>query len=469
MNGNRIETDSLGDKLVPHEAYYGAQTQRAIENFPFPQHSVPKSLIRTLGLVKYACAVVNRDLGRFHAGKRPLNDPQVQAILDACREVQSGAFAEQFLISTFQTGSGTSTHVNVNEVIANRAIELAGGDRYSAEKMIHPLDHVNLGQSSNDVFPTAIHVAMATAVRQELIPALAGLNHSLQRQMHRCHDAVKIGRTHLMDATPIRVSDELSGFARQVELAGDRAAVGMAELLPLAIGGTAVGTGLNTTREFGARVAAILESETQIPFVEARNHFEACAARDSIVSAHGQLCTIAVSLFHIADNLRWLASGPRCGFGELTLPKLQPGSSLMPGKANPVICESVMQVAARVLGNNHTVGFAGATGGHFQLNVMMPILAHASLESIDLLAIAARNLDEKCVQALEVNRERCSELVERSTALVTALTPLIGYDAAANIAAEALRTGKTIRQVCHERSIAPATEIDRILDAVVNP
>jgi len=434
----------MGDVQVPADAYYGAQTQRAVENFPISHRPLPTALIRALGLVKAASAAVNRDLGK-------LSSEIAGPIIEAAREVAAGRFDDQFPVDVYQTGSGTSSNMNANEVISNRAIELRGGNRFDAKKSVHPNDHVNLGQSSNDIFPTAIHVAVGVAIALELIPALEGLQSVLADKARQWDDIVKIGRTHLADATPIRLGQEFSGYARQLELAVERARRAMAAVTELPVGGTAVGTGINTHPTFGARVAAQLARDTGVPFVEANNHFEANTNRDGLVECSGQLRAIAVSLFTVANNIRWLGCGPRCGFYEVMLPDRQPGSSIMPGKVNPVMCESLMQVAARVIGNDQTVAFSAATGSQFELNTMMPVMAVAALESVQLLASAVTAFVEFCARDMEANRDGCVAQVERSLAMVTSLNPLIGYDAAAAIAKEAFHGGKTVRELCLEK------------------
>jgi fumarate hydratase class II len=338
--------------------------------------------------------------------------------------------------------------MNANEVISNRAIELAGGDRFQPKKSVHPNDHVNMGQSTNDIFPTAIHVAVGQAIHTELIPALKRLHSVLLDKARSWDDIIKIGRTHLADATPIRLGQEFSGFARQMELSLERAHRAVWDVLELPVGGTAVGTGINTHPRFGAAVAQILARETGLQFIEARNHFEANANRDSLVECSGQIRTIAVSLYSVANNIRWLGSGPRCGFYEIMLPDRQPGSSIMPGKVNPVMCESMMQVAATVIGNDLTLAFAGATGGQFELNIMMPVIGLSVLESAELLTAAINAFVDFCAQDMEANRAQCERQVEQSLAMVTSLNPLIGYDAAAAIAKEAFHTGKTVRELC---------------------
>jgi fumarate hydratase class II len=465
MSDFRIEKDSMGDVRVPAQAYYSAQTQRAVENFPISGWTLPPPLIHALGLVKLACATANRDLGKLtKTGKNKLSDQQVEKLLAACREVAEGKFDGQFPIDVFQTGSGTSSNMNTNEVIANRAIELLGGDRFQKEKPVHPNDHVNMGQSTNDIFPTAIHVAVACEIKNDLIPGLQKLGDVLTQKANEWDQIIKIGRTHLADATPIRLGQEISGLARQLELSVQRAQKAIEPILELPAGGTAVGTGINTHPEFGRRVAAVLAKETGIPFIEAVNHFEGNAQRDGLVECHGHLRTIAVSLFNVANNIRWLGSGPRCGFFEVKLPDRQPGSSIMPGKVNPVMCESLMQVAARVIGNDQALAFSGATGGQFQLNIMMPVMGHAALESVALLASSCRAFVEFCALEMEANREACEASVEDSLAMVTSLNPHIGYERAAAIAKKAFASGKTIRQVCQEERVLPEETLQQALD-----
>jgi fumarate hydratase class II len=465
MTNFRIEKDSMGDVQVPAQAYYGAQTQRAVENFPISGWDLPPPLIQALGLVKLACATANRDLGKLtKTGKNRLNDQQVEKLLASCREVSEGKFDNQFPIDVFQTGSGTSSNMNANEVIANRAIELLGGDRFQKDKPVHPNDHVNMGQSTNDIFPTAIHVAVAVQIKNHLGPALERLRNVLAQKAAEWDKIIKIGRTHLADATPLRLGQEIGGFAYQLQLSMQRAARAMEAICELPAGGTAVGTGINTHPEFGRRVAEVLAKETGIPFIEAKNHFEANAQRDGLVECHGQLRTIAVTLFNIANNIRWLGSGPRCAFYELKLPDRQPGSSIMPGKVNPVMCESMMQVAARVLGNDQTLAFSGATGGQFQLNIMMPVMGHATIESVQLLAAATTAFVDFCAIEMEANPEACEASVEKSLSMVTSLNPHIGYEKAAAMAKEAFKSGKTIRELCREQNILPEATLKSALD-----
>jgi fumarate hydratase class II len=465
MSDFRIERDSMGEVQVPAKAYYGAQTQRAVENFPISDWSLPVAMLHAMGLVKYACGVANRDLGKLTgSGKKTLDDEQVAAMLKACREVAEGLLDGEFPVDVFQTGSGTSSNMNVNEVIANRAIEILGGDRFAAEKPVHPNDHVNMGQSTNDTFPTAIHVAAGTEIKNDLIPALQRFADTLAQKAKEWDQVIKIGRTHLMDATPLRLGQEIGGLARQLELSVQRAGEAIDAVLELPVGGTAVGSGINTHPEFGRRVSAVLAEETGIAFVEAADHFEANAQRDALVACHGQLRTIATTLFNVSNNIRWLGSGPRCGFYELILPSRQPGSSIMPGKVNPVMCESMMQVAARVMGNDQTVAMSGAAGGQFQLNIMMPIMGHATLESIRLMAAVSRAFVDFCAEGMEANVESCESAVEDSLSMVTSLNPHIGYEAAAKMAKEAFASGKTIRELCREQGVLPEATLNEALD-----
>ena len=465
MTDYRVERDSMGEVRLPKSAYYGAQTQRAVDNFPISGRTLPAEMIHAMGLVKWAAGTANRDLGRLTgSGKNPLDDPQVDALLAACREVAAGKLDDQFPVDVYQTGSGTSSNMNANEVIANRAIELAGGDRFAAEKPIHPNDHVNLGQSTNDTFPTAIHVAASVAIHERLIPALKKCHRLLVDKAAKWQEILKIGRTHLADATPLSLGQEIGSLARQLELSADRANSAMRALRELPVGGTAVGSGINTHPEFGRRVCELLAEETGIELVEAADHFEASAARDALVECHGQLRSVAATLFAVANNVRWLGSGPRCGFYELKLPDLQPGSSIMPGKVNPVLCESLMQASARVMGNDQTIALCGAAGGQFQLNVMMPVMADVLLESIGLLAGASGAFGDLCLAGIEPNREACEAAVEKSLSLATGLNPYIGYEQASALAKEAFQTGKTIRQLCREKQILPDDQLAKALD-----
>jgi fumarate hydratase class II len=451
----RDEKDTMGVVRVPENAYYGAQTQRAAENFPIGGLRMQPAFIHALALIKAAAAEVNRRIG--------LLDPERSgAIAAAAREVQEGKWDDQFVVGVFQTGSGTSSNMNVNEVVASRANELLTG-RKGGKSPVHPNDHVNLGQSSNDAVPSAIHIAALTAIRKRLVPALRRLHETLSAKADAFSDVRKIARTHLQDAVPMTLGQEFSGYARQVELGIERLAAVEPRLAELALGGTAVGTGVNAHPEFAAETIAWISRETGIEFREARNHFEAQAARDAAVEASGALKTVAVSLAKIANDVRWLGSGPRCGLGEIALPSLQPGSSIMPGKVNPVIPEAVLQVAAQVVGNDTTITFSGQAG-NFELNVMLPVIAYNLLLSIGLLADAAVSLADRCIAGIAANREVCSASIEKSLALATGLVPRIGYDRAAAIAQKAYDSGRTIREVLTAEGILPKEEIDQLLD-----
>ncbi|OEU78558.1 MAG: aspartate ammonia-lyase [Desulfobacterales bacterium C00003060] len=453
----RIERDTMGEVQVPADAYYGAQTQRAADNFPVSGIRFPRIFVKALGLIKKYAAQVNAELG--------LLDPKIaRAVMAVADEVATGRLDEQFVVDVFQTGSGTSTNMNVNEVIAAKANELITGKR-DAKKPIHPNDHVNMGQSSNDVIPTAIHIASLTAIAEDLIPALQILCESLRRKSEAFDSIVKIGRTHLQDAVPIRLGQEFSGYAHQVKLCIRRVQTVRESLSELALGGTAVGTGLNTEREFASRVIDLISQETGCQFTEAENHFEAQAAQDAAVETSGALKTVAVSLLKIANDIRWLSSGPRCGLGEINIPALQPGSSIMPGKVNPVIPESVIQVAAQVIGNDMAITIGGQ-GGNFDLNVMLPLIAHNLLLSIKILGSAARIFAQKCINGITANEARCRELIENSLAMSTALTPIIGYEKAAAIAGKAYAAGKTVREVAMEDRILPGEQLRDLLDPV---
>lgn len=462
---HRIEKDSMGDVQVPADAYYGAQTQRAVENFPVSGWTLDPAMIAAMGRVKYACGVANRDLGKLTgSGKNPLSDAQVTSMLTAAQDVIEGKLNDQFPIDVFQTGSGTSSNMNVNEVIANRAIEIDGGDRFAATKPIHPNDHVNMGQSTNDTFPTAIHVAVAIEIRNSLIVALERLESVLTQKAKDWDQIIKIGRTHLADATPLRLGQEFGGFARQITLSIARAKTALDAVLELPVGGTAVGSGINTHPEFGSRVSASLADQTGIAFIEAVNHFEGNAQRDGLVECHGSLKTIASTLFNVSNNIRWLSSGPRCGFNEVILPTRQPGSSIMPGKINPVMCESMMQLTARVMGNDQTITICGAAGGQFQLNIMMPVMGHTVLESIALLSRGTQAFIDFCALEMEANEIACNAAVEKSLSMCTSLNPYIGYEKAAALAKEAFKSGKTIRELCIEKEILPEDQLNEALD-----
>ncbi len=441
----------MGPMTVPAEALYGASTQRAVLNFPISGNGLPPQLIHAYGLIKKAAAETNGGLGM-------LAEDVSGVIVTAAAEVAAGGHDGQFPVDVYQTGSGTSTNTNVNEVIVRRCEQLGVS--------VHPNDHVNLGQSSNDTFPTAIHVAAAVEIRNRLIPALVGLAGALENKAKEFHHVLKIGRTHLMDATPVRLGQEFGGWARQADLSAKRARKALDCLIQLPLGGTAVGTGLNTHPDFAAKAISRLAAETGIPFREAENHFEAQAAKDGCVEAHGQLSTIAVSLHKIASDIRLLSSGPRCGLGEIHLPATQPGSSIMPGKVNPVMSESVTMVAARVAGNQTTIAWCGV-GGFLELNVSMPLLAACLLESIGLLANVTEAFRERCVQGIEADEERCDELIELSLSMVTALAPRIGYDRAAAIAKESVSSGRTVREICEgslEALGLTAEELVELLD-----
>ena len=453
----RMERDSMGEMSVPASALYGASTQRAVLNFPVSGWRFSRPFIRALGLLKWAAAQANHDLGLLDAERSAL-------IVQAAEEVVEGKLDEHFPLDIFQTGSGTSTNTNANEVISNRCCQLAG-QPIGARNPVHPNDHVNMGQSSNDVIPSAIHISGAEQLRHCLIPALEKLGDALGAKAKEFHDVIKIGRTHLMDATPVRLGQEFGGYAQQVRYGKRRAEQAITALQELALGGTAVGTGLNRHLQFPRKVMHHLEQRTGIAFREAQDHFEAQGAKDGVVEASGLLKTIAVSLFKIANDIRLLSSGPRCGIGEIQLPATQPGSSIMPGKVNPVICESVMMVCSQVIGSDATITWAAANG-NLDLNVMMPVIAHNLLESIRLLGNVADILAEKCVRGITANRERCKELIELSMAMVTSLAPKIGYDRAAEIAKERARSGKTVRQICLEKRVLPEAELNAALDPV---
>ena len=452
--GTRIERDTMGELAVPADAYYGVQTARAIENFPISSMRMPRSVIRAMGLIKRAAAAVNYALGL-------LVQQPADAIKQAATEVVEGKLDAEFPVDVFQTGSGTSTNMNTNEVISNRATELLGGARGS--KLVHPNDHVNLGQSSNDVIPTAIHIAASEMIQHQLLPALTRLQRALAQKAMDFDAIVKIGRTHLQDATPVRLGQEFGGYARQIELGIARMKRAQEALSEVALGGTAVGTGLNCHPEFSSKVMAIISQETGCSFREATNHFEAQSTQDSLVEASGELRTLAVSLMKIANDVRWLGSGPRCGLGEIQLPETQPGSSIMPGKVNPVIAESVTMVCAQVIGNDVTVT-VGGQAGNFELIVMLPIMAYNLLQSIELLATASNNFAAKCIEGITANKERCQSLIEQSLAMCTALAPEIGYEAAAKLAKEAYRSGKTVREVAKEQKVLPEKRLDELLD-----
>jgi len=451
----RTESDSLGPVQVPAHALYGAQTHRASQNFPVSGLRLPRRVIRALALIKKAAAEVNRDTGKL--------DPKLAgAIIEAAHEVAGGKHDHEFVVDIFQTGSGTSSNMNTNEVIANRAIQLLGGE-VGSKRPVHPNDHVNMGQSSNDVFPTAVHIAAAEAMERDLVPALEALEGALASKANAFDYIVKIGRTHLMDAVPVRLGQEFSGYTQMVTNSIRRVRTAAQHVAELALGGTAVGTGLGSVPEFAPKVISIISKEIGIHLQQAPNLFEALSARDGLVEASGALRSTAVSLTKIANDVRWLGSGPRCGIGEIHLPDLQPGSSIMPGKVNPVMSEMLLMICAQVIGNDATVGWGGAAG-NFELNVMIPVMAYNVLHSVGILANGSRLFASRCVEGLEANEKRCSELIEQSLAMVTALNPRIGYDAAAAIAKESVKTGKTVRELCLEKKVLPPDELQRLLD-----
>ena len=445
----------MGEMRVPTGALYGAQTQRAVENFPISNLRFSREFIRAMGLIKLAAARTNMDLG--------LLDKTIgNAIVKAAQEVVDGKHDNHFIVDIFQTGSGTSTNMNANEVISNRAIQLLGGI-VGSKTPVHPNDHVNLGQSSNDVIPTAMHIAAMESIRHTLIPALQKLRRSLAAKATQFDRVVKIGRTHLQDATPVRLGQEFGGYARQVQLSIRRLEQLWNSLSELPLGGTAVGTGINTHPRFAAKTIQHLSKLTGLKLREAEDHFEAQSAKDALVETSGILKTIAVSLTKISNDIRWLASGPRCGIGEISMPETQPGSSIMPGKVNPVIAESVLMAAAQVIGNDLTVTLGGLSGV-FELNVMMPLMGHNVLESIRLLAASAANLSSRCIDGIQPNVERCNEMIEKSLAMCTALAPEIGYDAAAAIAKESYETGKTVREIASAKKVMSPKRLKEVLD-----
>jgi fumarate hydratase class II len=450
----RTETDSMGPMQVPASAYYGAQTARAVENFPISDLRFPRRFIRALGLIKKHAALTNQELG-------DLKPDLAAAIVKAAQEVIDGQWDSQFVVDIFQTGSGTSTNMNANEVIANRAGELLGGQR--GGKLVHPNDHVNRGQSSNDAIPTAIHLAALEGIERALIPALSELAGALEKKAAEFHDVLKIGRTHLQDATPIRLGQEFGGYASQVRHGVERLRAAEKQLGELALGGTAVGTGINTHPQFARRAIARIAAETSLAIREADNHFEAQGGRDALVETSGVLKTIAVSLIKIANDIRFLGSGPRLGLGELRLPATQPGSSIMPGKVNPVMCEMLLQVCGQVLGNDAAVTFGGAFG-NFELNVMMPLMAHNLLQAIELLAKGSEVFARRCVAGLEAERGKCRANLEQSLSNCTILAPVIGYDKAAKIAKVAYETNRTIREVALEMSGLEKGKLEELLD-----
>ncbi|MEO8426248.1 MAG: class II fumarate hydratase [Verrucomicrobiota bacterium] len=451
----RIEKDAMGEVRVPSWALWAAQTQRAVENFPISGLRFPRPFIRALGLVKMCAAKVNQEFGL-------LEEKHARVIIPAAREVAEGKWDEHFPIDIFQTGSGTSTNMNANEVIANRAVEMLGGQR-GDKKLVHPNDHVNVGQSSNDVIPACIHIAAAMQVREQLIPALLHLQKTLSAKAVEFDNVPKSGRTHLMDAMPVRLGQEFGGYATQIELSIERLEDVMPRLLELALAGTAVGTGINTHKEFGRRIAAALEQVTQIPFKETRNHFAAQATLNTLTELSGALKALATALYKIANDLRWMNSGPQAGLQEIRLPALQPGSSIMPGKINPVICEAVMMVAMQVMGSDVTCSFADASG-NFELNVAMPVVAHNLLQSLNILANGSRVFADKCIAGIVANREHMARIAAQNAILATALTPHIGYDKVATAIKTAMSENKTIREVVLATGLMDAKKLDEILN-----
>jgi len=454
MTETRTESDSFGPLDVPADRYWGAQTQRSLQNFPIGWERQPIAIIRALGVIKEACAEANEKLGRLDARR-------TKAIIAAAREVQEGKLDDHFPLVVWQTGSGTQSNMNANEVIANRAIEMLGGQLGSKDP-IHPNDHVNMGQSSNDTFPTAMHIATATSARDILLPGLQKLHAALTDKVVQFDSIIKIGRTHTQDATPLTLGQEFSGYAHQAEMGIARVRAALGRIYELAQGGTAVGTGLNTVKGWDGMVAANIARITDLPFITAPNKFEALAAHDAMVEMSGALRTVAASLFKIANDIRFLGSGPRCGLGELILPENEPGSSIMPGKVNPTQCEALTQVCAHVMGNDAAVGFAGSQG-HFELNVYKPIIAYNVLQSMQLLGDAAASFSDRLVTGLTANTARIDRLLHESLMLVTALAPEIGYDNATKVAKAAHKNGTTLREEAIKLGFVDAETFDRVV------
>ena len=451
----RIETDSMGEIEVPADRYWGAQTQRSLLHFSIGQDLIPQEVIRAFGILKQAAALANRELGKLPGDKADL-------IVPAAQEVLEGRLADHFPLRVWMTGSGTQSNMNVNEVIANRAIELAGGV-LGSKKPIHPNDHVNMSQSSNDAFPTVMHIAAAVAFRERLVPKVRKLRDSLQARAEAFADIIKIGRTHLQDAVPLTLGQEFSGYVAQLDAGLERLEGALPHLYELAIGGTAVGTGLNAPKGFAAAAAGHISRMTGLPFAPAANKFAALAAHDAVVMASGALRTLACSLMKIANDIRFLGSGPRCGLGELILPENEPGSSIMPGKVNPTQCEAMMMVATQVIGYDTAIALAGSQG-NFELNTFKPLMIFDLLQSLNLLADACHNFTEFLVEGLEADRKRIAGYVEQSLMLVTALNPVIGYDQAARVAHHAHTKGLTLKQACLELGVVSAEEFDRVVD-----
>jgi fumarate hydratase, class II len=454
----RIEKDSMGEMPVPSDALYGASTQRAVLNFPISDTAFMRPFIRAIGIVKAAAAHANQKLGK-------LPKAIAEHIATAAEEVVEGKLDGHFPIDIYQTGSGTSTNMNANEVIANRISQIVG-TAIGSKTPVHPNDHVNMGQSSNDVIPTAMHISAAEVLKNCLWPALVSLQGGLEAKAKEFWDVIKIGRTHLMDATPVRLGQEFAGYARQVELAVRRVDKAIEALRELPLGGTAVGTGLNCHPDFSGIAIEEISRRTGINFIEAKDHFEAQSAKDGFVEASGLLKAVSVGLFKISMDIRWLSSGPRCGIGEINLPSTQPGSSIMPGKVNPVMAEALLMACATVVGGEATIAWAAATGSNFELNVAMPVMAHTFLENTLILAAAVQAFQDKCVAGITANKARCNELVEYSMAMVTSLAPIIGYDRAAEIAKESAKTGRTVREISIEQKILPPDELAKALDPV---
>jgi len=455
VSADRVERDALGEVRVPADAYWSAETQRAVDNFTVSGQHMPTRFLEALARIKAAAAATNQALGR-------LDEERAHAIIRAAREIIDGELLEQFPVDVFQTGSGTSTNMNMNEVLANRANVLLGHRIGAGYVDAH--DHCNIGQSSNDTIPTALHVAAALGLHTHLLPVLRSLRDALQDKARAFDDVLKSGRTHLQDAAPIRLGQEFSGYAQQVEYCVQRTEQARDALLDLALGGTAVGTGLNAHPEFARKTIARLADETGLAFREATNHFEAQGCIDRAVAASGALRADAVALFKIANDVRWLGSGPHNGIGELRLPALQPGSSIMPGKVNPVMSESLMMVCCQVMGNDAACALGGASG-NFELNTFLPLVARNLLESIEILGNASRSFDERCIRGLEADEERCRLTIERNTMLVTALAPIIGHEKAAELALEALRSGLTIREMAQRQNLLPEDQLESALDA----
>lgn len=449
----RTEKDSLGTIEVPINSYFGASTQRAVNNFPVSDLKFHAAFIDSLALIKQCAAMVNHELG--------LIDKNVsESIVTSAKEIMEGKFEDQFVVDIFQTGSGTSTNMNVNEVIASRANEIITGKK-GGKFPVHPNDHVNLGQSSNDVIPSAIHICASALIKDSLIPSLVSLKKTLSDKAVEFKDVKKIGRTHLQDAVPVFLGQVFSGYDRQIGLSIKRIENALDHLAELALGGTAVGNGLNTHPDFAKKVILLISKQSKFNFREAQNHFEAQGAQDAAVETSGVLKTIATSLVKICNDIRWLASGPRCGLGEISIPALQPGSSIMPGKINPVIPEAVIQLCAQVVGNDTTITISGQAG-NFELNVMLPVIAYNLIQSIELLSSGTKLLAEKCIIGIRANRKKCAANIEKSLAMATYLVPHIGYDKAATIANKAHETGKTIIEIVREEKILPERELERI-------